>query len=83
MAKPGKKGKKFEEKLAELEQIVASLEEGDSTLEDSLDLFKRGTESLKELADMLDAAEKQVEVLVKDSSGKVKLDPFEEDISEE
>ncbi len=83
LAKPRKKGKQFEEKLAELEQIVARLEEGDSTLEESLDLFQRGTEYLKELADMLDAAEKQVEVLIKDSSGNVSSEPLKEEVSEE
>ena len=83
LAKPRKKGKQFEEKLTELEQIVTRLEEGDATLEESLDLFQRGTEYLKELADMLDAAEKQVEVLIKDSSGNVSSEPLKEEESEE
>ncbi len=83
MAKTRKKGKKFEEKLVELERIVASLEEGDSTLEESLDLFQRGTEYLKELADMLDAAEKQVEVLIKDNSGNVSSEPLKKEVSKE
>jgi len=35
-------GMRFEDALAELEQIVARLETGDLTLEESLDLFERG-----------------------------------------
>ena len=33
---------RFEEALAELEQIVSRLEAGDLTLEESLELFERG-----------------------------------------
>ncbi len=79
MAKPGKKGQKFERKLADLEKIVARLEEGETSLEDSLSLFQKGTNYLKELADMLDEAERQVEVLTEDSSGGVTTRPLDEE----
>ncbi len=83
MAKTGKKGKPFEDRLAELEAIVSKLEEGDVSLEDSLELFQRGTEQIKDLARMLDEAERRVEVLTRDMSGSLKTEPLEEGTDQE
>lgn len=79
MGKPGKKGEKFEEGLIELESIVTRLENGETTLEESLDLFEKGTVKLKKLTGMLDEAQRKVEILTKDTSGSVKPELFEED----
>lgn len=78
VTKSSKKGEKFEEGLTELEAIVARLESGDTTLEESLDLFEKGTGKLKRLSGMLDEAQQKVEILTKDTSGTVKTEPFEE-----
>lgn len=59
----------FEKKLSDLEGIVSRLESADTPLEESLALFERGTGLLKELAAILEEAERKVEVLSKDSSG--------------
>lgn len=83
MAKTGKKGLRFEERLADLEAIVARLEDGDVTLEDSLDLFQKGTEQIKELARILEEAERKVEILTRDASGSLKVESLEEDRDEE
>lgn len=83
MGKTSKKGKRFEDRLAELEAVVARLEEGDVALEESLELFQKGTERIKELAMMLDEAERKVEVLTRDSSGSLKAGPFDEEREEE
>jgi exodeoxyribonuclease VII small subunit len=83
LAKTGKKGKPFEDRLAELEAIVSKLEEGDVSLEDSLELFQRGTEQIKDLARMLDEAERRVEVLTRDMSGSLKTEPLEEGTDQE
>jgi len=79
LGKTARKVEKFEEGLVELESIVARLESGDTTLEESLDLFEKGTEKLKKLTGMLDEAQRKVEILSKDSSGTVKPQPFKED----
>ena len=50
--------KTFEESVMELEKIVAELESGDVTLDESLSLFERGIKLSKSCQKMLDAAEK-------------------------
>lgn len=53
----------FEKLFSELEEIVAKLEAGDLTLDESLALFQRGTELAKKCAEMLDQAELRVKEL--------------------
>ena len=76
MASKSKEGKQFEKKLLDLEEIVAGLESGDTSLEDSLSLFEKGTKLLKDLTGILEEAERKVQVLTKDASGKLKEEPF-------
>ena len=53
----------FEKALAELEKIVAQMEDGGLSLEQSLAAHKRGLELAKLCRDRLDAAQQQVRVL--------------------
>ena len=53
----------FEEAIAELEQIVSSLESGDLTLEESLALFERGQRLAELCNNQLQAASLRVEQL--------------------
>jgi len=53
----------FEESLAELEDIVARLETGDLTLEESLALFERGQRLAALCGAALDQAELRLEEL--------------------
>ncbi len=53
----------YEEAYAELETIVAALETGQQTLEESLNLFERGQALLKHCASLLDQAELKVRQL--------------------
>jgi exodeoxyribonuclease VII small subunit len=53
----------FEKALAELESIVAKMEDGDLTLEQSLAAHKRGLELARQCRARLDAAQQQVKVL--------------------
>lgn len=63
----------FEAAMAELEQIVADMEAGKLSLEDSLAAYKRGAELLSFCRSKLDDAQQQVRVLeegvLKDFSG--------------
>ena len=62
----------YEEALAELETIVASLEEGEQKLEESMTLFERGQLLMKRCAALLEAAELKVRQLAGDD-----IEPFE------
>jgi exodeoxyribonuclease VII small subunit len=67
--------KNFEAALAELETLVANLEEGNLPLADSLAAYKRGAELLKYAQGELAQVEQQVKIL----EGDV-LKPFQAEI---
>ena len=52
---------KYEEAREELAQIVAQLESGSATLEDSLKLWERGEELAKICQEWLDGARKKLD----------------------
>lgn len=62
MAKPSAP-KDFESALAELEKIVAQMESGKLSLEDSLTAYERGASLLNFCREAISRAEQQVEVL--------------------
>ncbi|MGC2298727.1 MAG: exodeoxyribonuclease VII small subunit [Acidobacteriaceae bacterium] len=66
----------FEESLAKLEEIVAQLERGDLSLEDSVRLFEEGTRLSADCRKHLEEAEGKVELLVKQRDGSMKREPF-------
>jgi exodeoxyribonuclease VII small subunit len=53
----------FEKALAELESLVAKMEDGGLSLEQSLAAHKRGLELAKQCRERLEAAQQQVKVL--------------------
>jgi exodeoxyribonuclease VII small subunit len=53
----------FEGALAELERIVKALEDGDLSLERSLELYERGVALSRFCHQTLEAAERRIEVL--------------------
>ena len=64
MSKPSGEAKlNFEQALAELEKIVARMESGDLSLEESLATHKRGLELARFCQQKLEAAQQQVKVL--------------------
>ncbi len=67
----------FENSLKELEKIVRRLEEGDSSLEDSLKLFEDGVRLSRECQERLNQAERRIEVLLKDENGNPTLQTIE------
>ena len=66
----------FEESLTKLEEIVAQLERGDLSLEDSVKLFEEGTRLSADCRKQLEEAEGKVEMLVKQRDGSMKREPF-------
>ena len=59
------KGKSFETELKKLQEIVAKLENGTESLEESLKLFEEGTKVAKFCNDVLDSAEQKITNLSK------------------
>jgi exodeoxyribonuclease VII small subunit len=55
--------KDFESALTELDAIVKKMEEGDLTLEKSMELYERGLQLSRFCHSTLEAAEQRVEVL--------------------
>jgi exodeoxyribonuclease VII small subunit len=68
--------KNFEEALSELEQIVADIEAGKIGLEESLLRYERGTFLIQHCRGVLNAAEKQVELLSKSDDGGIQSAPM-------
>jgi exodeoxyribonuclease VII small subunit len=55
--------KDFESALAELDAIVRKMEEGDLTLEKSMELYERGLQLSKFCHSTLESAERRIELL--------------------
>ncbi len=68
--------KSYEENLKRLEEIVARLENEEVSLEESMKLFEEGVKLARLCNEELDKAEQKVEILLKDSEGKIKTEPF-------
>ncbi len=64
----------FEQAVQELEAIVSELERGESSLEDAIARFERGTALARRCEDRLNEAEKKVAVLVEDGPDLVEVD---------
>ena len=67
----------FEEAMGKIETIVGELEEGDLALERSLELFEEGVRLSRACVQRLNAAERRIEVLMKDNAGEDRAEPFE------
>jgi exodeoxyribonuclease VII small subunit len=69
----------FEKALTDLDGIVAKLEKGAISLNESLALFEKGVKLARFLRGELDKAERKVEILLKDEKGGLKTADFELD----
>ena len=65
----------FEDSLAELEQLVSQLEQGDISLEESLKSFERGVTLTRTCQKALQEAEQKVQILL-EKNGTQTLEPF-------
>ena len=71
------KPKAFESSLEELERIVRELEQGELTLEKSLELFEQGVRLSRECQERLSQAERRIEMLTRDNQGRAIVTAFE------
>jgi len=63
----------FEQALEKLEQIVSQIEEGKVSLEESIDKYAEGIKLIKQCRDILETAEKKIQLLAK--GGGALLEP--------
>jgi exodeoxyribonuclease VII small subunit len=68
------KPKDFETSLKNLEEIVKELEEGDLTLEQSLERYEKGITFARFCRGKLEEAEKRIEMLQTDETGEPRRD---------
>lgn len=66
----------FENQMEKLEQIVAQLEKGDLSLDESVTKFEEGIKISKECNKILEDAEKKITILVNED-GEIKEKDFE------
>ena len=68
----------FEIALKRLEEIVASLEGKNESLENSMELFEEGVKLTESLRNHLKLAEQRIKVLMKDTEGNLKTEDFKD-----
>jgi len=68
---------KFEEALAALEDIVRSLENGDVSLEQSIDIYTRGTQLKAHCEDKLKDATARIEKITKSGDDALSSSPLD------
>ena len=71
------KNKKFEEMIENLEQIAKDLESGNLSLDDSVKKFEEGMKISAECSKILESAEKNISILVKNTEGNITEENFE------
>ncbi len=67
----------FEQSLSRLEKIVDSLEQGETPLENAIELYQEGIALSRECMETLSKAELRVKKLSKDMNSKIELMDFE------
>lgn len=64
----------FEESLASLESLVTAMEDGDLSLEESLQAFEKGIRLTRECQSALQKAEQKVQVLINENGDPEQID---------
>lgn len=73
-----KKTTDFEQSLQDLESLVTKMEQGNLSLEESLQAFEEGVSLTRECQNILTQAEQKVQLLV-ESDGELSTKPFTSD----
>lgn len=69
----------FEKALAGLEEIAGRLEDGDLDLDESIAEFEKGVKLARICHDKLAEAEKKIEILQKNTNGRIERRPVDTD----
>ena len=70
----------FEEALAELDQIISEIENGQVGLEESLVKYERGNFLIQHCRGVLNTAEQQIEILSKSADGSLTATPMQNEL---
>ena len=70
----------FEESVESLESIVKKLEDGNLTLDQSLEEFQKGVEAYKYCNQVLNQVEGKVKLIVEKESSQIEIIDFKEEI---
>jgi len=76
------KEKKFEEEIKDLETLVNQIDSGELTLEESISAFERGVALVKSLNRKLDEVERKVELLTRNSEGRLQSSSLDRELGE-
>lgn len=76
MAKDNKNVQNFEEAIESLENIVARLESGNLTLEDSISQFEQAMKLIGYCEEKISAAKQRVRILTEAADGSITDAPF-------
>jgi len=63
--------KNFEQSLDELEKIVTDIEDGEISLEESIEKYGRGVKLIQQCREILDQAEKKIQILAESENGSL------------
>ena len=69
----------FEQSMQRLEQIVRTMERGDVALDESLKLFREGTELVRSCGKLLDEAQLQIKKVTTAPDGSPVLEDFSDE----
>ena len=69
--KEQEEGPSYEESFARVEELVKELESGELSLKESLRKYEEAVKSMNRCYELLDQAQKKIELLVKDAEGRV------------
>ncbi len=73
-----KKEMTFEEKFARIQAVVTKLERGNLNLQESIDLFKEGTQLVKECQDYLKKTELEIKKVIDETGATEDIEESEE-----
>ena len=69
--------KNFEDAVDELERILSDIESGELGLEDTLVKYERGNFLIQHCREVLNSAEKQIELISKGADGSLQSQPLD------
>ena len=64
-------GPSYEQSFARVEELVKELESGELSLKDSIRKYEDAVKSMNRCYELLDEAQKKIELLVKDAEGRI------------
>jgi exodeoxyribonuclease VII small subunit len=67
----------YEQSFARVEELVRELESGELSLKESIRKYEEAIKSMNRCYEMLDDAQKKIEILLKDAEGRLSRQDFE------